>query len=183
MFRVRVAISGTSGAPYVATHYFIETGGSAQEAADAAHSFWTDVAPHTSDNLLYLVEPIVVIVDSTTGLPTGAVAVSTTPISGGDANTELPRASQALIRWVTGIYVNGRQVRGRTFVPGLTENQLLAGGQLNPAAQAALNAAAADFVADANSILCVYSPTNALAIATTGGSSWGEFAVLRSRRD
>jgi hypothetical protein len=183
MYRVRVAWNGPAGAPFLSTHYFDLTGGTAQQAATAVGAFWGAVDALINNAYIWTTESDVATVNAATGQVTSAT--STTPVigSGASAATALPRASQALVRWTTGIYVGGRQIRGRTFIPGITESSNGTDGLFSPADVATVNAAGAALIADANSQLLVWSPTLGQANIVTGASTWGDFAVLRSRRD
>lgn len=93
-------------------------------------------------------------------------------------------ATQALIRWSTGVIANGRFVNGRTFIPGISR-MASDGGNLGGPAQATL-ADAAQALIDAASGIGVWSrPTNDIGgafFAATTATVWSEFAVQRRRR-
>jgi hypothetical protein len=183
MYRVRTNFTGVPGAPYLSTMYFAESGGTAQQAATAAGAFWTALIPNLTNSMNFATEADVALVNAATGVVTGAVA--TTPVlgTGGRADAQLPRATQGLVRWLTGIYVAGRQVRGRTFIPGLTEDANITDGLVTPAVAAAINNAAATLIASPNADLEIWSRTLGQSNVATVGSTWTEFAILRSRRD
>ena len=107
----------------------------------------------------------------------------------------LPYANQALIRLFSDQVINGRQVRGRIFVPGITRNNL-AEGLLNSAAISAFDTAAAALIADADSQFQIWarpvdaehatenSPERAgVGCDVLTASTSNQFAVLRRRRD
>jgi len=140
-------------------------------------------------------DPTVVVFDETDGTPVGFETVTTGSGTGAVSDISLPYAAQGLIRLFTGNVVNGHQVRGRVFVPGITRNNL-GEGVLNSAAITAFNTAAATLIADANSSWVIWArPVTALQatprsperdgshhiIETASTSS--QFAVLRARRD
>lgn len=183
MFRVRTVFSGTPGAPYLSTMYFSEAGGTAQQAATAVETYWGAVDGQMSNSLNWATEPDVAIVNAANGQVTAATA--TTPVfgTGSLADAQLPRASQGLVRWLTGIYVGGRQIRGRTFVPGLTETANTTDGLVTPATQIAIDLANSALVASSNAELQVWSKSLGQSNNTTVGTTWSEFAILRSRRD
>jgi len=184
MFRVRTVFTGVTGAPWLNTLYFdSDSSGTAQQAATAAGTFWGAVDAYMDNTVAWTTEADVAIVNAATGDVTSAVG--TTPVigSGGDTGDPLPYATQGLIRWLTGIYVGGRQVRGRSFIPGMAESACGASGTVSGAAVIGINAAGAALIADANSTLQVWSPTLGQANNVTIASTWSQFAVLRSRRD
>lgn len=182
MLRVRTIFSGTTGAPYVNTLFFDGTGSvNAASAVAAAGAFWEDLEPAMSDDLLWTTSDEVTEMTEA-GQVVGVYSIA--PISGaGTATSErVARAVQGLIRLRTGIYVAGREVRGRVFVPGATEG-MNANGQVLAATQAVMQAAVDTLVSTAVPNLVVWSRKNATAIPVEGGTAWNEWAVLTSRRD
>jgi hypothetical protein len=123
--------------------------------------------------------------DDATGTLTGNwnTAVNQTGTGAGTVDA-VPDASQVLFRWSTGDIVNGRLVKGRTFVPGL-EISALADGNLDPAFFSGLNGACTTLAASGAGFQIWHRP-----IAGSGGSAhavlsgvvWAELAVLRQRR-
>lgn len=94
-------------------------------------------------------------------------------------------STMALVQWLTDDVVNGRRVRGRTYMPGIS-SKALQSGELAASYVAALQTAA-QALADAAVGFGVWHRPN-------GGSSgelylvtdalvWREFAVLRGRRN
>lgn len=188
MYRVRVTFTGGSGVPWLATHYFREAGGTAQQAATAVGTFWGAVDAFINSGTDWTTEADVSLIDDATGQLTGVQ--STTPVTGtgGSAVERLPQQDQILVRWRTGSTVNGRELRGRTFIPGVIEDTNDAGDVL-AATRATILTAAQALITDANSVLLTWHrPTSpgaadgSEAIVTTA-SVWQRFAVLRSRRD
>ena len=183
MYRVRVQFTGPAGAPWLATHFFGQLGGTTQQAATAAGNFWGAVDAQMDSAVSWSTLPEVMIVNETSGEIESVTA--TTPVTGTGAVSAvmLPRASQGLVRWSTGIFIGGRQIRGRTFIPGLTVNTTVTDGVLNFTTVSVIDAAAAALIADANSDLRIYSPANGTSASVIAGSTWAEYAQLRSRRD
>lgn len=187
MYRVRTVFDGMQGAPWLNTLYFDQGGGTAQQAVTAVGNFWGAVDALIDSEVNWRTEADVTDINPLTGQPTSVI--QTTPVTGtgaavGDA---LPVATQALVRWRTGFFSNGRERRGRTFVPALVEASG-DNGKLLAASQTTIQTAAAALIADVNSILVVWSrpdlPTlNGGFSAVTASSVWEQFAVLRSRRD
>ena len=182
MWRVRTVFTGVQGSPWLSTMYFLEAGGSAQQAVTAVGTFWSAVDNRMATNVAWTTEPGVEAIDVTTGHPTSLTNTPPQSGAGSGSATQLPIEAQALIRWSTGVFTNGRQIRGRTFVPGLTENDNDLGAP-NATVLGVLDTAAAALIADANSKLCVFSRVNHTSPEITSESSAPYWAVLRSRRD
>lgn len=124
--------------------------------------------------------------DDATGTLVGAWADGTARTGTGSASGQpVQNQSQILLRWQTNAIVNGRRLRGRTYVPGASSLTADA-GQVASAAQAAFTTAANQFVTDcAGQFLIWHRPVGGLggsSSAALSGSCWEEFAVQRRRR-
>lgn len=184
LYRVRTAIAGGSGAAQVGTHYFDATSpNTAQAAADAVHAFWDSIKASINNTFTFQVEPAVESVDSTTGQPTGITQVTSTVVTGTSATAYLPSATQALVQWRTGFFLGGREIRGRTYVPGIISSAITNQGTPGPALVTALNTAASQIITWASSDFVVYSRRHHAIGLVNSGTPWTKFAVLRSRRD
>jgi hypothetical protein len=93
-------------------------------------------------------------------------------------------ATQGLIRWRTGVFIAGRELRGRTFIPGATESRS-ANGRPDSTYITTAETAAQDLLDNAalGAALVVYSVTHRQVELVQSRSVWGQWAVLRSRRD
>lgn len=93
-------------------------------------------------------------------------------------------ATQALVRWYTDHIINGRFLRGRTYIPGIAVSNI-DGGNLAPGAVTGIGSAAQQLINDAVQVGVWHRP-----VAGSGGQwwaadtadCWNEFAVLRRRR-
>ena len=183
LWRVRTALSGGSGSAQVSTMFFDQAAGlTAQGAANAVHAFWVTVADNMSSSYTAQVELAVEDIDIATGKPTGVTAVTAGLVTGTQSADPLPWATQALVSWRSGTFVSGREVRGRTFIPGMVET-LNSSGVPSGSIFASINGAASTLAGDSNSSLCIYSRKKAAVGIVTSGSMWTKWAVLRSRRD
>lgn len=181
-FRVRTAIAGGSGGPQLSTMFFSNAGAlTAQNAASAVRAFWNDCKGEISSAYVMTVEPEVYVLDTATGQPLSVVSTTTTAVAGTDGGDPLPWATQALIEWPTGIFLGGRQVRGRTFIPGPTESKNT-NGVPNGVIIANLNTAASNLVNDVLSDFQIYSRKNGVIEQALAGSTWSKWAILTSRR-
>lgn len=186
MIRVTTEWTGTlPGVPYFSTHYFAgDTAGEADAAAAAVVSLWQEVDTVVSTGLTWTVPTEVEFVDEATGAITGVEAVAGGTGAGQNGSDPLPMATQGLLRWRTGVFVSGRELRGRTFIPGPTEpNNLL--GVPDPNYKGVLGPAGVNFLTAAagGGGLVVYSPTHAQAATVQSSSVWNKWSILRSRRD
>lgn len=184
MLRVRVAMTSTiGGGPYLATHYW--GGLDNQAAADAAvagvGAFWGAVDNVMDSQISWATEPEVAIMDLS-GEITGSLTTAVQSGSGSVASDSMPLASQALVRWLTGNFIGGRRLRGRTFIPGITTSGN-SNGRLAAATATTIQTAAAGLIAVAGADLVVWSRIHGVAHSVTSSSVWSEFAQLRSRRD
>lgn len=180
--RVRTVMTGVAGSPYYSNFYYLTNGATAQQVIDVTEGFWNNILQHMSDDLAGTVEGEVPIIDEVTGDIIAVQNGNPQTFQGVSTDDVLPPATQGLARWTTGQYRNGRQVRGRTFIPGLTD-PVSEFGRPRPAFITDLQASI-DFVVDNPTVThVVWSKSNGVALATTAGSVWSEFASLRSRRD
>lgn len=93
-------------------------------------------------------------------------------------------SSQVLIRWSTPDIVNGRFVRGRTFLPSMTAGQLV-GGNVSSNVVTAMQTAATSLVNGTEGWVIWHRPKDGAGGSAHGmnaGSVWSELAVLRRRR-
>lgn len=182
MLRVRTAFTGLTGAPYLNTLYF---SGNSQAAADAAAAaaaaFWTTVDNQITSAVSWNVEDEVAEI-APNGQLTGVFVVNGGSGQGAEAQEPLPFASQVLVRWSTSSFLGGRQIRGRTFVPGMTELANTS-GSVSSTVQSNIQGAINTLLADPDSTLVVWSRVNLAEVPVDQGSVWGQFAVLTSRRD
>lgn len=102
---------------------------------------------------------------------------------GAASSTAVSDASQVLIRWFTDSIVNGRLVRGRTFIPGAS---VATAGNGNPGAGVlSVGGTAAETLAGFVGFQIWHRPVNGAggsAHQVTGSSVWTEYGILRRRR-
>lgn len=154
----------------------------AQNAADAATAWWDEINDRFANAQSMRVDPEVHLVDESTGQTIGTTTVTTASVAGTAGAVQVPQPSMVLVRWRTGAFVNGREIRGRTFLPGLSSAEVTSGGEVSANTITDVNNSVTFILADTPD-LAVYSPSYATASAVTSGSCWNEFAVMRSRRE
>jgi hypothetical protein len=188
--------SGTAqGQPYFSTHHFAGTASTvATSAVAAVADFWSAIDNFQHTSVTWTVLGDVEVVDEATGALTNLYSVAPITNTGVGASAPLPWATQGLIRWRTGAFIDGRELRGRTYVPGLTTGAL-SNGSMVAATISGLDSAAEALIANASTNLVVWQrprkarvepplPARAGSLAdVVSASVWSEFATLRSRRD
>lgn len=185
MLRVTTVLTGAAGMPAYNNLYFGGlTAGEAQAAADAARAFWDDFAATLVGTFTANVESDVASVNPATGQTVEVFNTTTLPIAFTAAGDALPNATQGLIRLRTGDFVNGRELRGRIFIPRWPEAASAAGVPMAGSITLMDDAVNALIAAgSAAGDLAVYSTTHRQFSLVTSGNAWTEWAVLRSRRD
>lgn len=196
LLRVRTVFTGGPGAPLLNTLFFEgNTPTDATNAAAATRAFWNAFQGIICDVWKADVQPEVVMLTPDDGSPILVYPTTSTQIVMAASNTGLPQANQAVIRLRTGAYEDGREIRGRIYVPGLNQNSNNQGDVATGTASTLLTAA--NTLIGATAQLVVYRrerkayvnkkgvaiPYRAGSYApVTAASVWNEFGMLRSRR-
>ena len=205
MYRVTTLFTGPQIVGGGIQQFYLDTaGGSASQAAAAVKTFWSAHTGFLQTGNVIDVQAGVELVDDTDGRVTGIVSTTGQTSSTTGGSEALSPATQGLIQWRTGVFTDGREIRGRTFLPAMMESLNTTGA---PAASlvTAVNTAAAALIADASSTLVVWQrPRKARPqVGMPGdpwflkqqsqrvgshanvstGTMWAQWAVLRSRRD
>lgn len=182
MYKVTQVATGVAGAPYYLSAYFGASAGTAQAAASAWRAFLS-MGPSTySAGLVFNAITDVQEVDPVTGDLTGLATVTVAAQTFTGAGEPLPAATSGLMRWRTQEYIGGRELRGRTNIPRLAENDST-NGVPAPTLVTDWNARAATLLGAAGVLHAVWSPKNGVWAETVAATMWGQWAVLRSRRD
>lgn len=121
------------------------------------------------------------IMSDVTGLPTGSWTTALQAGAQGLASGSYAAPAGAVVEWKTGVWANGHQIKGRTFLVPCAVSQYDSDGTLVPAAVTAVNAACTALLA-AVPKLVVYSKTHATSPFAISGQVLDKVAVLRSRR-
>nr|CRY96823.1 hypothetical protein [uncultured prokaryote] len=180
MYRITTVFSGLTGAPYYNQLVAVDNGTStAQVYVDLVETFWTDCSNFISNAVSWAINADVDVFDDTTGAQTGIESTTGGAGAGLSADEPLPFATQGLLRLRTGTFVSGREIRGRIFIPGMTEvgND---SGKPTSGMIASLNGAGDTLESNG---FYVYSPTRNTSAEIVSTSLWNQYAVLRSRRD
>lgn len=178
---IRLTVNWTGLNEGVSLWHFDGDTTAATGAAAAATTFLQALDNHMHTAQLWSLDPEVPEISVTTGQIIGQTTITSTSGAGVGAGTPVPQVAQLLIRWRTGAFLNGREIRGRTFVPGLSSVSQTATGEVTSTVRSQVDAAAATFLS--NSEFGIYSPSNAAFAEASTGQCWVEFAAMRSRRD
>lgn len=182
MYRITTVTTGYAGAPYYSNHFFDIAPGTPAQAHAAVTTFWLEAASAISSGSTMTVQSDVPTIDTTDGHIVSVASVPPQVVPGQLApGTPLPASQQLLVQLRTGVYLGGRQLRGRLFIMGQTVAGM-ANGRPAAATITDLNAAAATLVANANAQWVVWSKLGGVAHPITSATTWNEYAVLRSRR-
>lgn len=182
--RIRTLWSGVAGTPWYTNMFFTRVVGTEDAAIEAVADFWNAMDLYIKSTVTWDVQEQIDLLDDVTGNLVGTEGG--TGISGaGSASDELlPPSNQMLVNWFTDAFAGGRRIRGKTYVPGLTQLGNEAGVP-SALALSALGTAASQLIIDTSSSgpLRVYSRRNARSDVVTNRGVYSQFAVLRSRRD
>ena len=178
IFRHRVVWTGFAGAPGFSNLYLSSTGHNPD-----VRTLFNSVAAYVPSGVTFTFDALAAEIDSSTGdiISMTAAGAAAPVICAGAGNYALP--SGAVVRWLTGQFVNGRQVQGRTFF--VPFSGLDSAGTLLAAAITALQGAAATYVG-ANPAVVWTRPTPTVAgsvHSVTSALVPDKCVVLRSRRD
>jgi hypothetical protein len=182
MLRIRVAWGNITNGPAVSTFY---TTGSVQSDANTATtavaSLMTSLQPYIVSGGNWTLQTSVEVIDPSTGQVTGLLTSPATTGNGSDANDLLPFAAQGLVQLHTGVIINGRELVGRVFLPGATE-QRNTNGAPNSTYRAAISGAFQTYASNLVNAV-VYSRTHQQMHNIVTVTSSPKWAILTSRRD
>lgn len=184
--RVRVALSGVSGLPGVATHYV----GTSVTDQTAIRTFWDSVKGMFPNGVSIQVANTGDTINEDSGIITGswagvAQAVITATGGAGTWNS----ATGPMVRWNTPQVVNGRRPIGKTFLVPSPTAIIGSNGQINSTNVTTIqNAATALVVALGGELKIFHRPTGTpahggVSCTVTAASVSSKAMVLRSRRD
>lgn len=159
---------------------------SADEQRAALADLWTSCTSVLNSATEWTIDTVGRSLDQQTGTLVTEWEDPTVHTGVGDPASQFALANQSslLLRWGTGEVVNGRLLKGRTFVPGLG-SAVSVTGDVDQAKVAPVIAGAAAFIAANVDFSVWHRPTNGvggLKHAATSSSVWTEFAAQRGRR-
>lgn len=184
MLRVRAVWTGLPGLPGYTNLYFGGSGeAAAQDAVLAVQTFLAAVDTGMINTIDWATEAEVVEIDPTTGLAIEEHTIASVSGGGSAAGPDpLPFATQAVVSWKSAVFLNGRRLRGRTFLPGWPEAANVA-GIMEPSTAVGIQTAAQALADNSLVQFGIYSRTYGVFGGATSASVSQEWGVLRSRRD
>ena len=191
VYRVSALWTGFTGAPGYSNFHFTEnpTGETGSVIRAQVHDFFSELASLLPGVVTITIDPTVEVFDESTGLLTGyeTDTEDLSPVRGsGTGNFSGPAG--AVINWLTATVVNGRRLRGRTFVVPLRATAYEQDGTLSSSVLGTLNTAASVLSGSPfESTFCIWSRPQGGGTGAVGeviGHQVPDMAaVLRSRRD
>lgn len=127
--RVRTELTGFPGGPGVATMYFLNT----ETVMASLQAFWEDLAGSMPVDVAIFIPPAGDIIDDATGTITGAWSDEPPASIPGTSASTYVAAAGGLISWETSTILDGRRLRGRTFVVPLASPNFFTDGSLTDA--------------------------------------------------
>ena len=200
LYRVRVQFNSIEGPPGVATFYFLDLA----TALPSLTSLFTSLANRMPLGVTLKVQSSGDVIESTTGALIGAWNKDAEPEIGATGGPNYAGASGGQIEWLTSQIMDGRRVRGRTFIVPLSTDAYRTGGLIDSATTDLQGVAAAAFIVAQSSSFVIWhrpfpgrsaSAPGVLPKVTAKAAHIGGFAlvtggrvptktvVLRSRRD
>lgn len=198
---VRTGWQGTSGGPGLTQLAFGGTleGGTnwdatgAQAVVNAVRTFWSANQANIPDNIVLTVSPIVDIYDTVGGSLVGTYTAATPPATvTGTSTAVFSMATGIKLNWLTTVIMNGRRVRGATFIVPAASVAFDTNGIVTNSARTLLQTSSATLLGAANTAthpMGVWSrPTTTTSndgafTAISSGDASEKGAVLRGRRD
>lgn len=177
--RVRVAWTSWPGGPGVSTFHF-ETE-QAPPLADLRSLFAT-IANYLPSGIVLQVENVGQTIDSTTGKAVaGWSAATVAPITAsGGVNYAQPCG--AYIQWKSGAFINGREVRGKTFLVPLASAWYDAEGTVHPTAKNAIDGALTTYRVAGGSVQRIFSRATQGVTTINAATVVDKCVVMTSRR-
>lgn len=176
--KVVVDWTGWVGGPGASTFYFE---GPAAPPTAALNAFFVSCRGLIPSSIYMRPRNSGVIISDTDGKPTGSWTTAIQPGAQGLATGAYAAPAGACVEWKTGVWANGHQIKGRTFLVPCATSQYDNDGTLVPAAKTAVDAACVTLLA-ATPKLVVFSKAHFQSPFAISGAVLDKVAIMRSRR-
>lgn len=176
---IRVTWTGINGMPGVSTFY---REGDVTSFTPKLTTFFGSIANYVPSGITWSVPSSGVVIDSATGLAKASwIGPVQTPVTS-SATGGYAGPGGAVIQYETGLFLEGRRLRGKTFVVPINGTNFGTNGQLTSGCITALTNAATTMSTGAAG-LSVYSRMHKVVGAVTSAKCLTKVGVLRTRRD
>ena len=177
--RVRVSWTGWPGGPGVSTFHY-ETP-NAPPLADLRTLFGV-IAQYVKSGIVLQVENVGQVIESTTmkAVAGWSAGVQTPLTASGGVNFAAPCGGY--IQWKSGVFVGGRESRGKTFMVPLSSSWYDAEGTIHPTCKTAIDGAIATYLAAGGSVQRIVNRKEFGFTSVSSGSVVDRAVVLTSRR-
>lgn len=182
--RLRAEFTGVAGTPAYVNWYVEATTLDAGVYQTNMLDAWdAESGLFSSDVTCTMINPIPII-EVASGAVVDVAVGDGGSTTGSAAGELLPRATQGLLQLHTGVYVGGREIRGRTFIPYPVDGANNGGVPETTYTDGVLDLADQfNNTAHANGAWVIYSRAHARAEYVDRYAAWNQWASLRSRRD
>lgn len=212
IWRITTTLTGLPGLPGISTLFWERSDGEEPipgtrdpaDVLDEVGDFWDTLCTGggsgsggLATGLVATTSAVFTRLDSDNGEAIAFDSGGTDRVANGNGTGErIPYANQGLIRWHTGHFRRGRELKGHTFIPGLTEDHVTS-GVTNTAFQTFAQGAADGIVGEG--LIIWGRPIEAQTVeehpphgveaadgdfaSVSFANVWDKVAVLRSRRD
>lgn len=187
LLKVRTALTGSlvRGGGVTTMYFDFSAAPNPNDILELVEGFWDDMKAEMMGGTIAAVETTAVVIESTTGQPTGVVTGTPSQVTGTGAGDGCPPTTQGLLQLLTGEFIDGRQLRGRVFLPAIPEGAN-SNGQPGAGYTATAVGAGTALLTGASLLgadWVVYSRTKLQFAPITSTPLWNQWASLRSRRD
>lgn len=194
IMRIRTVLTGIQGLPGLSTLYASGAGASpvtadASDMVARVRAFWNALAAVLPSGMFTLTSGQVDVLDPANGALTSVLTVTSPASTTGTGTEALPLATSILLTAETGVILNGRRFRGRTFISPVDQVNNVDGLVTSAARTTVQNAANAMLTGATASKPVVWhrpqlpGPLGGSVSPVTTYVAGSNFAVLRSRRD
>lgn len=176
--KVTITWTGWPGGPGYSTMYFVAE---ATPPLAAIQAFWSSLRPYIPTGITLQVQNTGVGLSVATGKPDGSWAGAVQPALTASAPAQYAGPVGGCFEWKTGAFLNGHQLKGRTFIVPFSSSNYDGNGTITDSMVTIMNTAATNLLAVTPN-LAVYSPTNSTYRVASSGRLLDKACVMRSRR-
>jgi hypothetical protein len=182
--RLRVTWNNFPGAPGYSNFYTRDA--DIQSLATAVRAMFEANKGLFPSGMTWTYPSVMDAIDELTGTITGSDPITPPAGNASTGSGVYAGSAGAVVNWLTDTFVNGRRVRGRTFLVPLAGAQFDTNGSLATSAVSTLQTSAAGLVTAQSGKMCVWHRPTTFAAGSapfvTGSNVPDLAAVLRSRR-